>query len=127
MQEKLQSCSLSCNINDCQNGSAAARACVSLVPTKTYDEKIFPFSPCFPLRLWYNERMTNTDYEMTLEQFSQALTVLGIPQDRHEDYFEDGFSVTDAQLDWEWQREVDAYAEAHMDYQAKLQARNAQA
>ena len=79
------------------------------------------------MRLWYNERMSNTDYEMTLEQFSQALTVLGIPQDRHEDYFEDGFSVTDAQLDWEWQREVDAYAEAHMDYQAKLQARNAQA
>ena len=75
------------------------------------------------MRVWYNERMTNTnDYDMTFEQFSEALSRRGIPQDRHEEYFEDGFSISDAWDDWEWQKQVDEYAQALADRNSAILA-----
>jgi hypothetical protein len=47
----------------------------------------------------------------TFETFSNALTHLGIPSDRHEEYFEDGFSIQEAKDDWDFQVEADRMAE----------------
>jgi hypothetical protein len=57
----------------------------------------------------------------TFETFSNALTHLGIPVDRHEEYFEDGYSIQEAKEDWEFQKEADAMAEWLAEYSNRIQ------
>lgn len=57
----------------------------------------------------------------TFETFSNSLTHLGIPADRHEEYFEDGFSIQEAKEDWEFQKEADAMAEWLAEYSNRIQ------
>jgi len=57
----------------------------------------------------------------TFETFSNSLTHLGIPVDRHEEYFEDGYSIQEAKEDWEFQKEADAMAEWLAEYSNRIQ------
>lgn len=57
----------------------------------------------------------------TFETFSNSLAHLGIPVDRHEEYFEDGYSIQEAKEDWEFQKEADAMAEWLAEYSNRIQ------